>query len=444
MLEKFGHKQILTIAIPVILSNITTPLVGLADIAVIGHANLADGISSAAATGAVAFGSMIFGLIFGSLGFFRMGTSGFTAQAKGADNQTELAAIFLRSMMIGLVFGLVIILFRQPVIDLMFALSDASDNVQILSADYYLTRAWAAPFTLMNFVILGWFMGQGRASLGLLVQVILNLGNVLLNLLFVLKFDMSVTGVAAASAVAEVVAFVVSIGIIVYIYKPHFFALPQAEILNRANLLRMFAVNRDILIRSFALLASLTWFTVQSANMGDLTLAANAILLQFTSIFSYFLDGFATSAEVFIGQSVGAKNSKIFNRAYNLSLLWAFGMALILALLGLVFGEAIINFMSQDAEVRVAAMQYLYWPAIGVVIGAWCFTLDGVFIGATRSADMRNMMLLSLVAFFVAWYILVMFFGNHGLWAALIIMYFVRGLTLQTRMPALKQAAFSE
>lgn len=440
--ENFGHKQILTIAIPVILSNITTPLVGLTDMAVIGHAQLSAGISGAAATGAVAFGGMIFGLIFGSLSFFRMGTSGFTAQATGAGDKTELAAIFLRVLLVGLAIGLAIILLRQPVIDIMFYWSDASADVQRLSSQYYQIRALAAPLTLMNYVILGWLMGQGRAKLGLLIQLVLNISNIALNLYFVFGLNMAVAGVAWASALAELVAFSISIIIILALYKPQFFKIPRAEFLDRAKLLRMFSVNRDILIRSMALLASLTWFTLQSGNMGDTLLAANAILLQFLALFAYILDGFATASEVFVGQSVGAKSNKIFDRAFRLSLGWAFVMAIFLAALNLLFGEYLINFLSQDAEVRSAAMDYLLWPAIAVIIGAWCYTVDGVFLGATRGADMRNAMLISLAVYFISWYILVNLFGNHGHWAAYAIMLFVRGVTLHSRIPNLKREVF--
>lgn len=442
MFQNFGHKHILAIAIPVILSNITTPLVGLADMAVIGHAQLPAGISGAAATGAVAFGGMIFGLIFGSLGFFRMGTSGFTAQATGAGDKQELAAIFLRVIMVGFIMGMAIILLRQPVISVMFQWSDASSNVQRLSGEYYQIRALAAPFTLMNYVILGWFMGQGRAKLGLLIQLVLNIGNILLNLYFVFGLNLAVSGVAWASALAEVIAFIVSIFIILRLYKLHYFHIPRVEFLDRTKLLRMFNVNRDILIRSLALLASLTWFTLQSGNMGDTLLAANAILLQFLGLFAYILDGFATSSEVFVGQSIGAKNNKIFNRAFRMSLGWAFAMAVILALLSLLFGEHLVNFLSQDAQVRLAAMNYLIWPAITIIIGAWCFTVDGVFLGATRGADMRNMMLISLTVYLISWYGLVALFGNHGHWAAYAIMLFTRGITLHSRMPNLKREAF--
>ena len=440
--ENFGHKQILTIAIPVILSNITTPLVGLADMAVIGHAQLADGVSGAAATGAVAFGGMIFGLIFGSLSFFRQGTSGFTAQATGAGDNTELAAIFLRVLLVGFAIGLAIILLRQPVINIMFYWSDASADVQRLSSEYYQIRALAAPFTLMNYVILGWLMGQGRAKLGLLIQLVLNISNILLNLYFVFVLNLAVAGVAWASASAELIALTTSITIILVLYKPQFFKIPRVEFLDRAKLLRMFNVNRDILIRSMALLASLTWFTLQSGNMGDTLLAANAILLQFLALFAYILDGFATSSEVFVGQSVGAKNDKIFDRVFKLSLGWAFAMAVFLVILTMLFGENLVNFLSQDAQVRAAAMDYLFWPGIAILIGAWCYTVDGVFLGATRSADMRNMMLISLAVYFISWFILVELFGNHGHWAAYAIMLFARGITLHSRIPKLKREVF--
>ena len=442
--KNFSHKQILAIAIPVILSNITTPLVGIADIAVIGHANLAAGVSTASATGAVAFGSMIFALIFGTLGFFRMGTSGFSAQAKGANDLKDLSAIFLRVLLVGFVVGLLIILLRQPLINSIFYFSNASADVVSLSSEYYNIRALAAPFTLMNYVILGWLMGQGRAKTGLLVQLVLNISNVLLNLYLVLGLNMAVDGVAWASAFAEIIAFGFSILLILGIYKPSFFKQPLNNILHRTKLLRMFNVNRDIMIRSLALTVSFTWFTIQSASMGDVLLAANAILLQFVSIFAYFLDGFATSAEVFIGQSVGAKNGKIFKRAFSLSLFWAFAVSLILAAISLFFGDMIINFMTQDAAVRLVALDHLFWPAVAVIIGAWCYTVDGVFLGATRGADMRNMMLISLGVYFIAWYILVDIYGNNGLWAAFIIMLIARGLTLHSRMPKLRNDIFKQ
>ncbi len=442
LFENIGHKQVLAIAVPVILSNITTPLVGLADIAVIGHAVLPQGVSSAVATGSVAFGSTIFSLIFGSFIFFKMGTSGFVAQAKGAGNTGEIAALLLRSLLVAFAVGLLIVLLRQPVVDLIFSIANSSREVQTFSSEYFSVRALAAPFTLMNFVILGWLMGQGRANLGLLVQVILNLTNVLLNLYFVLNLNLAVAGVAWASFVAEIFAFTLSVLIITYIYKPQFFKRQRAGIFNIVQLKRMFSVNRDILIRSMALTFSFAWFTMQSANMGDLTLAANAILFQIVLVIAYFLDGFATSAEVFIGQSVGARNRKIFDRALVLSLGWACVMSSVLALFAYVFGTNIINFMSQDEAVRHYAAAYSFWPSLIALIGVWSYIMDGVFIGATRAADMRNTMLLSLGIYFIAWYVLSSLWGNHGQWMALLLMYFLRGVTLHMRLPALKHEAF--
>ncbi len=430
------NRAVLAIALPITLSNATTPLIGFVDTAVIGQTGEAHLI------GAVAVGANIFSLLFWAFGFLRMGTTGLTAQAVGARDDAEVAANLARPMLIGLVAGLALVVLQAPLANAALALVAASDQVTAAAATYVTVRIWGAPAALVNYALLGWFIGQGRADTAFALQLVLNGINLALSVLFVLVFDWGVTGVAAAVVVAEVAAL--ALGALLAARRltrlsPRW---READILDPVRFARVLSVNADIMIRTLCLLTIFFIMTASAARADDLTLAANALLLAITSVTVYFLDGYAYAAETLVGQAVGARDRERFGRAAVLSTNWAAVTSLVLTVVLFVAGERIIAAMTPDEAVRAAAAEFLPWAALTPVIGVWCFQLDGIFIGATETRAMRNMMIASLAVFLVAWWALTHDYGNHGLWAALLISYVARALSLWAAMPALVARRF--
>lgn len=428
------HASILTLALPIILSNITTPLVGAVDTMVIGQ------LGVAALVGGVAIGATIFSLLYWSFGFLRLGTSGMTAQAFGRRDQPEIAATLQRALLIAVASGLALILMQVPIRT--FALWAIGGSPQVVEAagTYFDVRIWSAPFTFINFAILGWMVGLGRAGLAFVIEIILNVTNILLSAAFVLWLDWGVAGVAAATLIAEGVATLLGIGLAYRQIGKHGDIQPWSRVLDRAELLRVAAVNTDIMIRNFCLVAAFTFFTSQGARTDDITLAANAILFDIFGITAYLLDGFAHAAETFVGRSVGARQRRRLEEAILLPSLWSGGMSLVVALGTWLLGGFAIDLMTTNAEIREVARHYLVWCALSPIAGFFAFQCDGIYIGATRTADMRNMMIASLALYLGAAWLLMPLYGNHGLWAALTIFFVARGLTLGLRIPALIRA----
>lgn len=425
------HRALLAIAVPIILSNVTTPLIGLVDTAVVGQ------LGGAHYIGAVALGATIFTFLFWAFGFLRMGTTGLAAQAEGSRTPGETATVLMRALAIAIAAGGALVLLQRPISDAAFALLDGSAPLEAEARAYFAIRIWSAPAALVNYALLGWLIGLGNARAALALQVLLNGLNAVLDAALVLGLGMGVAGVAAGTLVAEIVAALAGL----WLASRHIArrgAWPDiAGAFQRAALGRALAVNGDIMIRTLALLFAFTWFMAQSAAAGDVTLAANAVLIQLVSAAAYFLDGFAFSAETLVGQAIGQGSRARFREAVWLSSLWAgvLGLALGAAILGL--GAPIVDILAIDPAVRAEARVYLGWAAVFPVVSVLCYQLDGVFSGAMRTADMRNMALASLAIFLAAWWMLAPPFGNHGLWASLVILNAARGLTLLARTPAL-------
>ena len=418
------------------LSNVSTPLIGLVDTAIMGR------IPGPEYIGAVAMGGLIFTFVFWAFGFLRMGTTGLTAQALGEGDESELAATLGRALLIGAIVGIMLIVLQWPIGAGAFSLLDASARVEALAGGYFDIRIWAAPATLANYALLGWFVGLGRTDIGLVVQLVLNLTNIVLDALFVLVLDMAVEGVALGSVIAEYLAVVVGL-IVAFRYLRHRNArIVLARVLIAERLRRTLAVNRDIMIRSLSLIFVFVWFMAQGASQGDVILAANAVLMQFVSVSAYFLDGLAFAAEALVGRAVGARQRAVFSRAVWLTSVWATGVAAAVSIVYAVFGGALIDGLSVDPAVRAAAREFLPWAALAPLMGVAPFQLDGVFIGATRSVEMRNAMLFSLVVFLAAWW-MTQPWGNHGLWIALYINYVARGLSLAWFYPRLLRTLVS-
>lgn len=434
------HKRVLGIAIPMTLAYLTTPLVGIVDMTVIGQ------LGDAALLGGIAVGAIIFDLVFTTFNFLRSGTTGLTAQALGANDRPELNHIVWRALGLGTFSGLAILLLQVPIFMVAMYFIAASETVHEATRQYFFIRVLAAPVSLANYAILGWLLGLGRATLGLFIQTVLNGVNMALSAWFVLSLGWGISGAAWSTVIAEVIGLVTGLIIVAFILGPNL--VPRiGRVFDRAKLKLMLSLNRDIMIRSFALIFAFSMFTAISAQAGDVTLAANALLMNFFLFSGFFLDGFATAAEQLAGVAIGARQRAAFERAVKLTLFWGFGLAGALTGIYVLFGADLIAFMTNAEDVRRMANEYLIWATITPLAGVLAFEMDGIYIGATWSRDMRNMMLASLIAFVAAWWIFYPLIGNHGLWLALMIFLSVRGFTLawrlkfrinQTFQPALK------
>jgi len=429
------HRGVLAIAVPMTLAYLSTPLVGVVNTGVIGQ------LGAAALIGGIALGAVIFDVVFTTMNFLRSGTTGLTAQAHGAQDRTEVDAAFFRALIVAVAIGLAVLVLKDMILGVALALMGGSDAAQAATRTYYGVRVLATPFALCNYVILGWLIGLGRAGLALLLQTVLNGVNIALSIMFVLGLHYGVAGVGWASFVAEtvtaVLGFVIAFRLINRGRMPH-----RGLILDRVAIVRMIAVNRDIMIRSFALLFAFAFFTSRSAAHGDVVLAANQILMTLFFVGAFFLDGIATAAEQFAGRSLGARYRPAFDRSLKLTVGWGYAIAAVVSLIFWLAGPFIIETMTTSEPVRATARLYLPFAALTPLVGTLAFQMDGVFIGATWSADMRNMMLLSLALYLVTWWLLTPLIGVAGLWIALLVLLGVRGISLLWRTRAKVRTAF--
>lgn len=429
-LPALTHRGVLALAVPVMLSNVSTPLIGVVDTAVVGQ------IPNPAHIGAVAIGALIFTFVFWAFGFLRMGTTGLTAQALGAQDHGEVAASLGRALLIAVAVGAALIILQWPIRGIAFALLDASTDVETLARGYFDIRIWAAPATLASYALFGWFIGLGRTDIGFALQLVLNVVNAALDLLFVLGFGWGVQGVAAGTVIAEVTAAVVG-GVLAWrLLRQRGWRAPLARMLVADKIKRTLAANVDILLRTLCLIMVLVWFVANGAAESDAVLAANAVLLNCVSVAAFFLDGLAFAAEALVGRAVGAAQRAAFLTAVRLTTFWAVAIAVVISVMLLVLGPAIIDRLTVDESARVEARRYLPWAALVPVLGVWAFQLDGIFIGATRTAEMRNAALATLAIYLAAWWLLAPL-GNHGLWAALGVSYLARAGTLFYYYPRL-------
>jgi multidrug resistance protein, MATE family len=429
-----SHRRVLGLALPMTLAHVTTPLLGLVDATVIGR------LGEAHLLGAVALGAVIFDFLFWSFGSLRMATAGLTAQATGAGDRREIDRTLARALVLAAVVGLALILLQWPLAAVAFPLAGASEAVTGALSTYFGLRIWAAPFTLANYAILGSTLGRGRTDIGLVLQIAINVINILFTSLLVLGFGFGIAGAAIGTALAEGVG--VGLGIVVLRYLgSNPFAIAKAEIFHRAAMLRTLAINRDVMIRTIALVLAFAIFAAKGARAGDVTLAANAVLYNMFLVGGYFLDGFATAAETLCGQSIGARDEKGFRRAIALSLLWSIGFGLAVAIVIWIGGDRFIDFVSTNPDVRAYAKDYLIFAALTPVVGAVAFAFDGIYTGATWTAAMRNLMLLAFTAF--ALVLLAMGgLGNTGLWIALLVFLGTRGLGQAALCPRLTRQTF--
>ncbi len=431
--DQITHKRVLGIAVPIVISNATVPILGAVDTGVVGQ------IGTAAPIGAVGIGAIIISSLYWFFGFLRMGTTGLTSQAYGANRNEEVTALLVRAIMIGALGGLIVLILKPFLFWGAFQLSPASQEVEGLAREYMAIRVWSAPAALALFGITGWLIALERTRSVLLLQVWMNGLNILLDLWFVLGLGWGVPGVAFATFLAEWSGLALGLWLCRDAFRGPTWRDWQ-RVFDRQRLRRMVIVNTDILIRSLMLMGIFVSFLFLGSGFGDVTLAANQILLQFIEITAYALDGFAFSVEALVGQAVGAASVPRLRRSIYVATFWAFVGTVVMSVVFAVFGEAIIDLMAKAPEVQAEARIYLPYMLLVPVLGIASWMLDGVFIGATRTADMRNMSILSTGSFVIAAALLVPAYGNHGLWIAFLFSFVARGVTLGARYPALERA----
>lgn len=424
-------------AFPIILANAAAPLLGLADTAAIGQTG------SAAQLGAIALGSLVFNFVYWGFGFLRMGTTGFVSQAMGAGDHHQMRQIVLHSLAIGAGIGLMLLLLQWPVLRLALSLMGAAPETKGLVQEYFYIRIWSAPAALCSYVLAGVLIGTGKTRTILVIQVFLNATNILLNLFFVLALGWGVSGIATGTLIAEVATFFVAL----------YFVFKALGIQGRAHSVssiwrhlrkdmfgKLIRVNNDIMIRTLALLAGFAWFTNQGAIFGDVTLAANHILLQFVSLSAFFLDGYANVVEMYTGNAIGAGDEQLLSRQVRDSTQLAAATSVILALGTLFLGGSAIGFLTKNTEIQNTAINFLPFAAIYIACSFIAFQLDGIFIGAIRSREMRNATIFSLICFLAAAVWLSGAYGNTGLWISFIFYVVIRGFFLGLYYGRIKQS----
>ncbi|SDE24675.1 multidrug resistance protein, MATE family [Salipiger thiooxidans] len=432
--QALTHSRVLKIALPILLSNVTIPILGAVDTGVVGQIPAPEPIA------AVGIGAIVLSAIYWVFGFLRMGTVGLTAQAAGAGDRNEVAALLTRALMIGLAGGVLLIAAQWLIFTVAFAVSPASAEVEALARDYMRIRIWSAPAAIAIYGITGWLIAQERTRGVFVLQLWMNGINVGLDLLFVLHLGWGVSGVAIATFLAEWSGLAMGLWLCRETLRAPA-ARAWARVFDAVRLRRMAAVNGDILVRSMLLETVFVSFMLIGGGFGDVTLAANQVLLQFLMITGHALDGFAFAAEALVGRAFGAGQVTQLRRGALLTSLWAAAIACVMAVAFWSFGPWLVDVMATDPEVRAEARVYLPWMVLAPITQLGLTMFDGIFIGATRSRDMRNMMIVATAVYFAALALLLGPLGNHGLWLAMQICFVTRGLTLALRYPALERAA---
>lgn len=426
------HGRVLKIALPIVVSNATVPLLGIVDVGVVGQ------MAEAAPIGAVGIGAIILSSVFWIFGFLRMGTVGLVGQAEGAGDQAEVSAILTRALIIAGVGGVFLIACYPLIIFAAFSWDPTSPEVETLAREYLFIRIWTAPFAISVFALTGWLIAQERTGAVFVIQLAMNSLNIGLNLLFVLGFDWGVPGVALSTAIAEIFGACLALWFCRSAFeRPAWRDWPR--VFDRARLIKMALLNADILIRSALLVAMFTSFTFLGARFGDVTLAANEVLIQFLYLTAYAMDGFAFAAETLIARAYGRADPARVRRSAAMTSFWGFAICVVLAAVFWLAGPWLIDLLAKDADVQERARVFLPYMVAAPMIGCAAWMLDGIFIGAARGRDMRNMMILSACVYVAAALILIPWLGNHGVWLALLISFAARGVTLGARYPALER-----
>ena len=416
-----GNKEILDIALPSIISNITVPLLGLIDVAIVGH------LGSASYIGAIAVGSMIFNIIYWLFGFLRMGTSGMTSQAFGANDSQETARLLVRSCGVGLIAATMLILMQYPIKELSFILIQTTSEIYELTSRYFNICIWGAPAVLGLYSISGWFIGMQNSRYPMYVAITQNIVNILASLLFVYGYGMKIEGVAFGTLIAQYAGFIMACLLWKHQYGTLLPHLHLKALTNRQAMSNFFQINRDIFFRTLCLITVTTYFTSAGAKQGDIILAVNTLLMQLFTIYSYFMDGFAYAGEALTGKYIGAEQHDGLRKMIKRLFQWGIGIALAFTLIYAFSGEIFLQLLTNDQSVILASKEYFFWAILIPIAGYSAFLMDGIFIGATRTRYMLWGMLAASFAFFMI-YLGLKEMGNHALWGAFIIYLSIRGI----------------
>jgi len=405
-----------------IISNVSVPLLGMVDTGVTGH------LDNSTYLGAVAIGATIFTFIYMGMNFLRMGTTGIAAQSFGAGDNDSLRAALGQALIVGLLIALILIVLQIPVGRMALGLLGGDAETQKYAEEYFSIRIWSAPGTLANYALIGWFIGLQNARVPMLIFLTINLTNIVLDLLFVVILGMTVDGVALASVIAEYSGFLVGAAFVIAALKKRAGHWPFARLTSIAAYKAFFSINANLFVRTMALMFTLSFITAQGARLGAQVLAANALLMNFQNLSSFGLDGIAHAAEALVGKAIGERNRQALAYSVKLTLKWAVVFALGFTLIYSLAGPLIIAMLTDLPDIRETALRYLPWMIASPLVSVWCFLYDGVYIGATRAKDMRNIMLFSaLFVFMPAWYFLRPL-GNDGLWLAFLLFMASRGI----------------
>ncbi|MCM3653477.1 MATE family efflux transporter [Metabacillus litoralis] len=431
-----NHRAYLTLAIPLTISTMTTPLLGAVDTAVVGQ------LPDPAYIGGVAIGALIFNTLYWVFGFLRVSTSAFAAQANGANDSDQGILALSRPFLLAVVVGICFILLQWPIEYLAMILFSADSDVSKFAAEYFRIRIWGAPFTLINYVILGWLMGMGKIKESLFLQVLMNVLNMILAILFVHVFSFAVKGVATAALIAEVIAFILGL-LIVMKASPFLWRFPSfQELIDTQSMKKMFNVNKDLFIRTICLLVVINMFTAKGASFGTDILAANAVLFQIHYIMAYFFDGFANATSILVGKAVGSNDKELYKKTLTLSKQWSVITAFVIACVYGLFQEQIIALFTNLPSIIELSTKYGIW--IGLYPFAACFGLViyGVFTGATEIAPVRNSMIYAMIVYILIQIMITPIWHNHGLWLAFIVYTICRSGFLVIYTPRLNKKLF--
>lgn len=418
------HVALWRLAGPMILSNLSTALLGVVDTAVVGH------LSKPYYLGAVTIGAVIFSFLYWGLTFLRMGTTGITAQVHGEGDAAGMRTALGQSLMLGGLLSLLVLITQYPIIDIAIWMVNASAPVESYAREYFMVRIWSTPAVLANLVILGWLLGMQNARGPLVILLCINAINIVLDIVFVVVLHLDVKGVALASLFGEYAGLGLGLLIVSRELRLYPGVWRWDKLKDAVTFRRLLAINHNIFLRTILLIFAFAFFVAQGARQGDVILAANAVLMNFQMLMALVLDGFAHAVEALVGRAIGLRHREAFSGAVKLAAMWSGFGALLFTTMFALFGGWLVFVMTDIEEVRITALNYLPWVIVSPIISVWCYVLDGIFIGATRAVEMRNTMLLSVfLVYLPAWYLL-QFLGNDGLWLAFLIFMAARGLSM--------------
>ena len=415
------NKEILKLAIPNIISNISVPLLSTVDTALMGRL-------SELHLGAVGIGAMIFNFVYWNFGFLRMGTTGITAQAFGKKDNQDIIVTLGRALLVALILAVVVVLFQKPIGQLSFYLMNITESQNSLVHEYFYTRIWAAPATLALYAFMGWFFGMQNAMYPLILTIAINAVNIICSYVLVHHYNMDVTGVAWGTVIAQYTGLVVAIVLFLIKYRSYLDHYSHQASLEVKALIKFLQINSDIFIRTFCLTFAFGFFYSQSSAEGAEILAVNVILLQFLNWMSYGVDGFAYASESLVGKYKGAQDQRSLKEAIRLSFVWGMVLAVLFSLTYLIFGESLLYVFTDKEHLISASLPFMFWMILFPILSTPCYIWDGVYIGLTASRAMRQTMLVAVLIYILSYFLLSDKFGNHGLWAALLIFMVARGL----------------